>query len=166
MIELRETSPFEGCTIPTGGSGFRITVIPCGHITAISPFPDQVEATRLRLGGFPATGEVIQLGDLRIVWTARDTAFVFGELPALDLWDICAVSDQSDGWAGIRFEGPGAEAFLSRRFPFDLSKLMPPGSARSLLGHLPILVVRPSLQCFELWCWRSMTASLCREIKM
>lgn len=166
MIELRETSPFEDCTLPKGGSGFSISIIPSGRITAISPFPDQVETTRLRLGGFPDAGEVIQLGDLRIVWTARDTAFVFGQLPAVDFRDICAVSDQSDGWAGIRFEGPGAEAFLSRRFPFDVRKLMAPGSARSLLGHLPILVVRPELQCFELWCWRSMTASLCHEIKM
>ncbi|MEY3004466.1 MAG: hypothetical protein RLZZ491_1642 [Pseudomonadota bacterium] len=164
MIKLRETSAFAGYVFPKHGLDLAIRAIPSVCITSVSPWPGQGAILRSQLGGFPDPGEVIHLGHLRLVWAGRETAFVFGAPPPTDLQSCCAVCDQSDGWAGIEIAGAGAEAFLTRRLPFDLRKLRAPGSARSLLGHLPILVVRTDQASFELWFWRSMTASLLHEL--
>ena len=164
MIMLSETSAFAECQLPEGGPGYTIGPIAPMPITSLAPWPGETETLRARLGGFPQPGEVIALGDLRLVWAGRDTAFAFGALPPADLRDCCALCYQSDGWAGLRIEGAGAEAFLARRLPFDLRKLPVPGSARSVLGHVPVLVVRLDRDRFELWGWRSMAASLLHEL--
>lgn len=163
-MKLSETSAFAGYAFPKHGSDLTIRAIPAVCITSVSPWPGQAAILRSQLGAFPDPGEVIHLGHLRLVWAGRETAFVFGAPLPIDRQSCCAVCDQSDGWAGVAIEGPGAEAFLIRRLPFDLRKLPSPGSARSMLGHLPILVVRSDQASFELWFWRSMTASLLHEL--
>lgn len=165
MIELSESSPFEACELPVAGHGYTISALPAQRMTSLSPWEGQRETLASVLGGFPGVGEVIQSGDLRMVWAGRDVVFAFGEVPPIDLQPYCAVTDQSDGWAGLLIAGTEAESLLARRLPFDLRKLPAPGAARSILGRVPVLVVRLELQRFELWSWRSLAGSLLDEVR-
>lgn len=158
MIRLKETSAVATLRLPTL-TGCTLRTLPPVRITSIAPYPGQVEALRARLGGFPAPGEVVTVQGIDLVWAGRDLTFAFGyDLPdGLDAH--CAISDQSDGWCGFALQGTGAEALLARRLPFDLRKMPSPGSARSVLDHLPVLVLRRASDRFELWVWRSMVQS-------
>lgn len=162
MIRLKETSAVATLRLPTP-SGCTLRALPPVRITSIAPYPGQADALRAHLGGFPAPGEVVTLQGIDLVWAGRDLAFTFGnDLPeGLDAY--CALSDQSDGWCGFALEGAGAEALLARRLPFDLRNMPSPSSARSVLDHLPVLVLRRASDRFEIWVWRSMTASLVQE---
>ncbi len=137
----------------------ELRALPSVPITSLAPYPGHTDALRKALGGFPEAGEVISLGNLRLVWAGRDLAFAFGEGLPDSLDAHCALTDQSDGWIGLELHGKGSEALLARRLPFDLRKLPAQGAARTLLGHVPVLVVRPGPETFEVWVWRSMACS-------
>ncbi len=159
MIKLKETSAFGQLRLPTL-TGCTLRALPPVRITSIAPYPGQVEALRARLGGFPAPGEVVTLQGIDLVWAGRDLAFAFGDNLPDGLEAHGALSDQSDGWCGFALQGTGAEALLARRLPFDLRKMPSPGSARSVLDHLPVLVLRRASDRFEIWVWQSMIQSV------
>ena len=158
MIRLKETSAVAQLRLPTL-TGCTLRALPPVRITSIAPYPDQADALRARLGGFPAPGEVVTVQGIDLVWAGRDLAFAFGDDLPDGLGAFCALSDQSDGWCGFALQGAGAEALLARRLPFDLRKMPSPGSARSVLDHLPVLVLRRASDRFEIWVWRSMVQS-------
>lgn len=159
MIRLKETSAVAKLRLPMTLTGCTLRALSPVQITSIAPYPGQADALRARLGGFPAPGEVLTVQGINLVWAGRDLAFAFGdELPdGLDAH--CALSDQSDGWCGFALQGAGAEVLLARRLPFDLRKMPAPASARSVLDHLPVLVLRRASDRFEIWVWRSMVQS-------
>ncbi len=163
MIRLKETSAIAQLRLPTLAGG-TLRALPPVRITSIAPFPGQADALRARLGGFPAPGEVLTLLGIDLVWAGRDLAFAFGEELPDGLDALCALSDQSDGWCGVELQGAGAEALLARRLPFDLRKMACPASARSVMDHLPVLVLRRASDRFEIWVWRSMVQSALAHI--
>ena len=163
MIRLKETSAVATLRLPTL-PGCTVRALPPVRITSIAPHPGQAEALRARLGGFPAPGEVVTLQGIDLVWAGRDLAFAFGDGLPDGLGAHGAISDQSDGWCGFALQGTGAEALLARRLPFDLRKMAAPASARSVLDHLPVLVLRRASDSFEIWVWRSMVQSFVQQI--
>ena len=164
MIDLKATSAFMAQRLPVTLDRCEMRALPTARITALAPYPGQMGALRAHLGGFPDPGEVVIAGDTRLVWAGRDLAFAFGPGLPDGAEAFCAVTDQSDGWTGLALQGPGAEAHLARRLPFDLRKLPAPGAARSLLGHVPLLILRLQPQAFEIWVWRSMLRSALHEL--
>ncbi|MCC5964356.1 MAG: sarcosine oxidase subunit gamma [Rhodobacteraceae bacterium] len=163
MIRLKETSAIAQLRLPTLAD-CTLRVLPPVRITSIAPYPGQVEALRARLGGFPAPGGVVTLQGTDLVWAGRDLAFAFGDDLPDGLAAHCSMSDQSDGWCGFALQGAGAQALLARRLPFDLRKMASPGSARSVMDHLPVLVLRRASDRFEIWVWRSMVQSALAHI--
>ena len=164
MIKLKENSAVGQLRLPTL-TGCTLRALSPARITSIAPYPGQVEALRARLGGFPAPGEVVTLQGIDLVWAGRNLTFAFGDDLPDGLGAHCALSDQSDGWCGFVLQGAGAEALLARRLPFDLRNMASPGSARSVLDHLPVLVLRRASDRFEIWVWRSMVQSFVQQIR-
>ncbi len=84
---------------------------------------------------FPAPNPSARRQSARLVWTGRDQAFLMGADPA-PLAAHAALTDQSDGWAGLALEGAAAVDVLARLYPLDL-RAMPVGSAaRAPLNHM------------------------------
>lgn len=162
MIKLRPTSAHYGLRLPVTLDTVEIAAVPVQRIIALAPYPGQLGALRAMLGGFPSAGQIVTLGDLRLVWAGRDMVFAFGDKLPEGLAAHCAMTDQSDGWAGLSLGGPNASAFLARRLPFDLRALPANSSARSLIGHVPVLVVKAD--DLQLWVWRSMLRSIVEEL--
>ena len=165
MIRLKESSAGAKLRLPMTLTGCTLRALPPVRITSIAPYPGQADALRARLGGFPAPGEVVRVQGIDLVWAGRDLAFAFGDDLPDGLDAHCAISDQSDGWCGFALEGAGSEPLLARRLPFDLRKMTAPASARSVIDHLPVLLLRRNSNSFELWGWQSMIQSFVRRIE-
>lgn len=164
MIELSATSAQQGLSPRVAREGMTSSALPRTQITALAPYPGQQDALHEQLGGFPQPGEILTLGALRLVWAGRDLAFAFGDGLPDGLNAHCAMSDQSDGWSGFEFQGAEAEVLLSRRLPFDLRNMDAPSVARSVMDHIPVLVIRWASDRFEIWVWRSMDHSFVQQI--
>lgn len=163
MADLAATPPFQGLTLPPAAPGLRLAPLPMATIHSVAPFPGRVAAVSARLGGFPEPGQLLALPAGRLAWAGRETAFLWGRAP--DLADLAAVTDQSDGWAGLALEGPDAVEVLARLVPVDPAGLAPPAAIRSLLNHLPLLLLRPGPDLWELWSFRSMAGTLLHEVE-
>lgn len=165
MIKLKETTAFGQVQLPVTLAGCSLRVLPPARITGIAPFPGHETELRALLGAFPAPGEVLIHDPWRLVWAARDLAFAFGESLPDGVAEHAALTDQSDGWCGLELQGKGAETLLGRRLPVDIRKLPPCASVRSLMDHIPVLILRMEVDTFEIWSWRSMAASLVQKFR-
>ncbi len=163
MIELSASQPFGGLHLPVSHGATRLSAMVPARMTMITPLPGKTEALAKMLGEFPAPGEVLE-ADLRLVWAGREQALAFGEGLPDGLEDCASLNDQSDGWAGVMLEGEDAQAVLARLVAMELRELPAPSSARTLLGHLPLLLVKESETEFQLWTYRSMAGSLINEL--
>jgi sarcosine oxidase subunit gamma len=136
-----------------------------GRILSVAPYPGSEAAVADRLGVFPAPGEVHAWGDGRLVWAGRGLAFLFDadDTQGEGLEGLAAVTDQSDGWAGLHLSGADAPDVLARLVPLDLAPMPANGSARTLLNHMPLLLIRKDTG-FELWSFRSMAGTMLHEI--
>lgn len=162
MADLFATPAVTGLPLTIG----RVTLAAFdpGPVTAIAPFPGRDLSPALR---FPAPGEVIAEGPGRLIWAGRETAFLTG-VPAPDLAGRAAVTDQSDGWVWVTLAGAGTEAMavLARLCPLDLRPgAFPVGtSARSVLQHLSVLLVRTAEDAFQIAAYRSMAGTLVHDL--
>lgn len=141
-----------------------------GPITSIAPLRGREKALAKALKAlglaFPDPGRMIGAGAARLVWTGRDQAFLLGADPA-GLAPHAAITDQSDGWAGLALGGPAAEAVLSRLVPVDIrAAAFPPGHcARVPLSHMQSVLMRPAPETFELLVFRSMARTAWHEVE-
>lgn len=163
MADLITTPAFAGLHLPLTLGTCRLSAIAPGPITSIAPYPGQAAAVAAHLGGFPAPGQVIQTQAGRLAWAGRETGFLFGAAP--DLAGLAAVTDQSDGWAGLRLEGADAAQVLARLVPVDLAPLAPPAALRSLLNHLPLLLIHPAPETWDIYSFRSMAGTMLHELE-
>ena len=162
MAEWRELAPHAGLGLPLETGGCRLSALVPGPITAVAPFPGQAGAVAERLGGFPAPGEALEVAAGQLVWAGRETAFLFGAAP--DLSGLAAVTEQSDGWGGLRLTGEGAAEVLARLVPIDLQAMAPPASVRTLLNHMPLLLICAGKEDWQLWSYRSMAGTMVEEL--
>lgn len=165
MAELSAHAPFDDPDLPLSLGECRLEALPMGRILSVAPYPGCEAAVADRLGGFPAPGEVRASGAARLVWAGRELAFLFDpeDRQGEGLEGLAAVTDQSDGWAGLRLSGTDAAEALARLVPLDLAAMPTGGSARSLLNHMPLLLIRTDAG-FELWSFRSMAGTMLHEI--
>ena len=169
MPELIAKSPLSGVW-PIAHSGLRLSEHNLGQITSIAPMPGQEKAVAKALKPlgltFPKTNSFVSSGDATLVWTARDQAFLIG-ITAPNILGA-ALTDQSDGWAALRLEGPAAADALMRLYPLDLRlHAFPPGSAaRAPLNHMQSVLMRISTYDFDILVFRSMVRTAWHEVEM
>ncbi len=167
MTTLIPATPAEGLT-PVDAKGTTLIELPMTRITSISAFPGQEAAVSKALKSLglrlPGPGRSIAKGAARILWSGQDQSFLIGAAPPP--LPGAAVTDQSDGWALFRLEGPLAVAALARLVPVDLRLSAFPldATARSLLFHMPLSITRTGAQAFDLMVFRSMAATAVDEI--
>lgn len=99
----------------------------------------------------------------RLVWSARNQAFLFGQAGDCD---GCYSADISDGWVFFALKGEGSEDVLARLVPLDLRKSkVPEGrSFRTQLRHMEALIVTTS-NGFEMGVMSSYAVTAKREIE-
>jgi sarcosine oxidase subunit gamma len=167
--ELIATPPLPG-QAPLAGAGVVLSPADFGPVTSIAPNDGSARALARALKplglGFPEPNRVLESGPARIVWSGRGQAFLLGVAPPAGLAAAAAVTDQSDGWAALSLTGAGAAAVLARLVPVDLRPTAFPAgaAARTLLNHLPVVVMRTGAVGIDLMVFRSMAATAWHEI--
>lgn len=168
MPSLIEKSPGEGL-LPVTAAGVTLTEAPPARITSVAPFAGQEKAVAAALKalglGWPKPGRALAKEGATILWAGRDQAFLIGAAPD-GLPGLAALTDQSDGWARLHLDGPGAEAVLARLVPLDLRPAAFPegAAARSGLNHMMMVLHRAGPERFEIMVFRSMAASAVHEL--
>lgn len=170
MPELIVRSPAAGLT-PVEIGGAKLTEAAMVPIWAIAPLRGQTDAVSRLLSKahglpFPAPGALHATGTARIAWSGLDQALLMGIAPEADLASHAALVDQSDAWAHLVLDGPATRDVLARWVPMDLSPAAcPPGSARrTLLGHMPALILHEGGDRFELLVFRSMAGTAVHDL--
>lgn len=168
MASLIETTACEGL-LPVATQDVTLGELPFACITSVAPFDgrqDAVAAALKAMGlGWPGPGQSVRAGDAACLWAGRDQAFLIGAAPE-GLAGIAALTDQSDGWARIHLEGPGAEAVLARLIALDLRPAaFPEGAvARTGLGHMMAVLLREGPQSFQIMVFRSMAGTAVHDL--
>lgn len=169
MPELIAKGPFEGQSAETRADVTLAPIAPC-EIWSLALFPGAAkpaERALKELGlAFPAPNGLTEgKAGARLAWTGRDQAFLFGAAPPAGLDGHAALTDQSDGWAGLRLSGKGAAEVLARLVPVDLrDAAFPPGRAiRAPVNHMSALILR-TIEGIEVWVFRSMARTAWHEL--
>lgn len=168
MASLIESHPLEG-RVPLLAGGQRLVAADPGRVTSVMPFAGQdraVAAALKKLGlGWPEPNRSRSAGAATCLWTGRNQAFLCGADPG-ELDGAAALSDQSDGWAVLRLEGPRAAEVLARLVPVDLrpGSFAPGHVARTGLGHIATILHRTPAGAFEIWVFRSMAETAVHEL--
>jgi sarcosine oxidase subunit gamma len=164
---LIATPALQGLTPITHGTLTLAEATPA-RLTSVAPFRGQAEAVGRALDPlglrFPAANAVIEGAGGRIVWTGPGQAFLLDADPA-PLAGLAALTDQSDGWVGLRLSGAGCEEALARLIPLDLRPQVfgPGAAARAPLGHMLSVVMRRA-EGIEILVFRSMARTAVHEI--
>ncbi|MGY6411599.1 MAG: sarcosine oxidase subunit gamma [Alkalilacustris sp.] len=152
---------------PIEAAGCTLELLDLGPVAAIQPWPGRTGAVDTALKarglGFPAPGRSLEVADTRILWAGRETAFLIGTAPPA--LSEAAVTDLTDGWAGVLLLGERAAEVLARLVPVDLRpRACPEGTAlRTLLGHVPCLILRRG-GGFEVMVMRSFLSTAWHEL--
>ncbi len=73
-------------------------------------------------------------------------------------------TDQSDAWAVVTLAGPGATDALARLATLNLRAMTDGQATRSHIGHMPGHITRIAPDIWRLMVFRSMAATLVREL--
>jgi sarcosine oxidase subunit gamma len=158
--------------LPVETAGVRLTAPDPGPLTLIAPFRGQEGAVAQALRGafgldLPGPGETRTSHAARAIWFGRGQVLLMGTtLPPGLLDGIAAVTDQSDGWAAFRLDGPGTDDVLARLTPLDLRPhAFPPGrTARTLLGHMASSLTRWDRDSCDILVFRSMAGTAVHDL--
>ena len=116
-----------------------------------------------------ASGELAFVATGPGVWLAVGEAAdpLWPETLAAGLEGLASVSDQSDGYAAIRLEGPAVLDLLAKGVFLDLHPAaFPVGSAAGVsIAHMGVILWRREAEVFELLCFRSYAASFSNWIQ-
>ncbi|WP_022705321.1 sarcosine oxidase subunit gamma [Pseudorhodobacter ferrugineus] len=165
MADLIAKTPLWGQGAVVSG-GVTLAEVDLGQVTSVAPFVGQEKtlAAALKPLVFPAPNMVSAKGAARLVWTGRGQAFLIGAVPdGLD--GLAALTDQSDGWAGVSLTGAGAVDVLARLIPLDLRDMAVGACARTSLGHMAVVLIRVK-DGFELLVFRSMARTAWHELEV
>lgn len=171
MADLAAAPAFDGLGLPLDVGAARLAVLPEVARRGVMPLRGRrsavSEALAAQVGsGLPEAGRTAALAEGRIVWAGRGLWFVEG--PAAERVDLgarAAVTDQGDGWVGLRLSGPDAREVLARLLPIDTHpSVFAAGSvARTLLRHVMCLVVAEG-DGFDILVMRSFAASAADDL--
>lgn len=170
MARLIAKTPLDGLG-PVTVEGASLTEAALDRAVAIAPFRGKERAVSAALKealglGFPAPGRSAAKGAARLLWWGRGQALLIGAPPPEALAGLAALSEQGDGLAALRLEGPRAEAALARLVPIDLrAPAFPKGAtARTLLFHMTCSITRRGAAEFEILVMRSMARTAVHDL--
>lgn len=155
MADLTVTDPLSSLLPVQHGAHHLIRAQP-GTITALAP----IGAAK----GLPPPGRAEARGESLVLWAGHGLWLATGTPPA-----TAPQTDATDAWVIVRLNGPTPDAVLARLVPVDLRPLhfRPGDVARTLLGHVAVLIHRPASapEALELWLPRSMAAHGLRSLR-
>lgn len=169
---LAVANPAAGLDLPLEHGAARCAARPLGQLVSVAPFRGRGGAVAAaladRLGtGLSDPGHWAAAGSVRVLWFGFGLWLVEGgpEDLAAAISDAAAVTDQSDGWAGLRLEGAATIDVLARLVPLDLDAgAFPHGRiARTLLRHVPCALLRDG-EAFEILVPRSFVATAYHDL--
>ncbi len=169
MVSLIAKSPLQG-QAPVTLAGITLSERLIGRMTSLALLKGQKTALGRAwkaMGlGFPDPNRMLASGAAQIIWTGRDQAFLLDADPA-GLAGFAALTDQSDGWAGLTLAGEGAADVLMRLYPIDLrlSAFAVGHAARAPMGHMSSVVMRVADDRFDLLVFRSMAQTAWHEVE-
>lgn len=168
VADLIATSALEGL-VPVTHGALTLTDATPARLTSAAPFKGKGGAVTKALKplglSFPAPNGVVEGKGGRIVWFGPGQALLIDADPAR-LAGLAALTDQSDGWVGLRLEGQGADRALARLIPIDLrtAAFGPGAAARAPLNHMMAVVMRAG-EAIEILVFRSMARTAVHEIE-
>ena len=169
MVELIAKSACKGLPLQVGA--LELSEDAPAAITSVMPFAGQEvavsEALKSAIGAtFPAAGRSTGRAGARVVWSGAGQALILGA-PMVALKGA-AITDQSDGWACLALRGPGARDVLARLVPIDLRETVfkRGHAARTLLGHMPCLLLHSAADRYDMLVSRSMARTAIHELEV
>lgn len=169
MADLIAKTPLAGLS-PFATGDLTCSEVAFAAITSVSPFKGQEaavsEAMKAQVGAaFSAPGRTTGRAHARAVWSGRGQALVLGV--ALEPIKGAAMTDQTDAWACVALDGPGARDVLARLVPLDLRDgVFAQGHAtRTLIGHMHAVLMRTGPDRYGIMVFRSMARTLAHELK-
>jgi heterotetrameric sarcosine oxidase gamma subunit len=166
--ELIAKAPLVDAPITLGQVTLAPLLLP--RLTSVAPLQGQDKAVAKALKSiglkFPAPNQTVTKDDAMLIWTGRNQAFLMGADPA-PLIGLAALTDQTDGWAGLSLTGPQGPDVLARLIPLDLrSAAFPIGRAvRVPVNHMHAILMRRGAYDFSLLVFRSMAQTAWHELK-
>lgn len=168
MAELARTSPGQGL-VPVRSGDIALTEFDPAPVTAIMPYAgaDMDGALDGRDLAWPAPGRVSTAAGARAVWAGLDTVYLLGAAADAGLSDRAALVELSDAFVWLSVEAPevAIEQVMARLTPLAARDLPPGTSARSLVGHMHGLLIRPGAARLEIAVYRSMAGTLVHEVE-
>lgn len=166
MVKLVSTLPLEGLDVTLGLCRLHVALPdPIHWLAPYTGHEADFSAMMQDLIGvpFPGPGQALGLAGGDVIWTGRDQALLLGVEPPEALRTHGAVTDVSDGWAGLSLTGATSADVLARLTPLDL-RMAEGETARSLLGHMNAQFTARA-DGFEILVMRSMARTAAHEIE-
>ncbi len=165
MPDFAATSATEGLALPVTTGGATLAALPETPRLSVAPYRGRTQAVASALGAPLSVGTATPLPGGRLVFAGLGLWLLEGIDARARLAGLAAVTDQSDAWCGLALDGPGATDTLARLVPLDLAPAACPEgtAARSLLRHVPLLLVRTATG-FDLLVPRSYATTAVAEI--
>jgi len=160
---LQAVSPLRGYAETIGG--IALSEVTGLGLVAVAPSQGEERALEAALNAgygldWPATGQSVTGGDVRLLGMARDQAFLmfphdgFGAVSAAHekLGAAGWLTDQSDSWAMLRVSGADVRAALERICMLDLHPdAFGAGMVqRTTMDHLAVIILREEADTFLL----------------
>ncbi len=165
MANLIPKTPLAGQVALSVG-GVTLSEAPLASMQSLAAVRGQEKALAKALKAFglasPAPNTCLQKDGSLIVWTGREQAFIVGAAPVI--LPGAVMTDQSDGWARLRLEGPGTSDVLMRLVPLDLRSVVPGWAARAPLNHMQAILLCPAAGQIDVLVFRSMAQTAWHEI--
>ncbi|MEO0703641.1 MAG: sarcosine oxidase subunit gamma family protein, partial [Pseudomonadota bacterium] len=158
VVSLIAKSACDGM-LPVAHGGVTLSEVVPEAITSVA-FLKNAETTG---ADWPAPNRWTGAAGRRAVSVGPGKVFVIGA--AVDVQGA-AITDQSDAWAMMALEGPGARDVLARLCPQDLR----PGvfavghAAQTLIGHMTATLMRTEAERYEILVFRSMAHTAVHEL--
>lgn len=171
MAELIAKSPCAGL-LPVVIGAVHLTEVDPGPMAMLAPFKGQGDAAGKALKkahglDWPGPGQTSTGDAVRALWFGRAHILLIGAAPAAALAKHAAVTDQSDAWACVQLDGPGATQVLARLTPLDLraDAFGVGATARTEVQHMAAAITRLDADRFQIMVFRSMAATLVHDLK-
>ncbi|WP_161862162.1 sarcosine oxidase subunit gamma [Algicella marina] len=135
---LRSVAPLAGSALPIEAGDVRLTAVDLGSLCSVQPFRGcEEEANKVCQSAFGQALEVSRAGGA--IWMGRGQWFLTGvSLPDAQekLGDLCALTDQTSGWAVFDIVDPTEALVMARLCPLDVERMKPGDTARTEFAHM------------------------------
>jgi len=164
VIDLKETSPLIGLSLPVTIGTATISERILEHATSIAPFQGQDAKLSAVLNShigldLPAVGHASQSAQQELFWCGQGQYMLTSPSETVQslaphLGKLAALSDQSDAWAVLELRGTDASLIVARLCPLDMRGLKEGHAARSEFAHM-MSIIQPRQNGYDIWVMRS-----------